>query len=307
MEETNQTMKRLFLLVFLISTTTSFSQTSEEQLLRIPYKSSFDNTSREYFVYLPKGYKDNTDKKWPVLLFLHGNGERGNGKDELDYVMIHGPLYEAWVQKRDLPFVMIVPQLHMMGQDTIATYIGNRTRDQIPVRLKEGVPERPEYFGIEGPLDGVTPADSVFNMNRTPAGWDHVEYDLISMLDNTLANFNTDVDRVYISGLSYGGFGTFYIASHYTDRFAAMNPVVGWGSPEQMKTIAKAQLPIWVFAAGYDQAVKWEHFYPGLNALKEFGHKDVRFTIHEDLNHDAWKRIYGGWDIYAWLLEQKRE
>ena len=87
------------------------SSKSEEQLLRIPYHSETDQTDREYFVYLPKGYEEQKDKKWPVLLFLHGDGERGNGTTELDYVMIHGPLYEVWVQKRDLPFIMIVPQI----------------------------------------------------------------------------------------------------------------------------------------------------------------------------------------------------
>lgn len=299
-------MKHLFSLILIFSTLVGFSQKTEEQLRRIPYTSSFDNTDREYFIYLPKGYEDEPNKDWPVLLFLHGNGERGNGKDELDYVMIHGPLYEAWVQKRDLPFIMIVPQLHMMGLDKTTDYIANRTRDQIPARLKEGVPERPGFFGTSGSMDGVIPSESVYNMNRTPSGWDHVEKDLINMLDATQKNYKTDDNRVYISGLSYGGFGTFFMASKYPERFAAMNPVVGWGSPEQMESIAKAQLPIWVFAAGYDTAVKWENFYIGLNKLKELGHKDVRFTIHEDLGHDAWKRIYGGWDIYAWILEQSK-
>ncbi|MDT0552484.1 prolyl oligopeptidase family serine peptidase [Urechidicola vernalis] len=292
------------LLVFL--SISIFSQKSTEQLLRLPYTSTLDQANREYFIYLPKGYEDEPSKEWPVLLFLHGNGERGNGMDELDYVMIHGPLYEAWIQKRDLPFIMIVPQLHMMGLDKTTSYIADRTRDQIPVRLEVGVPERPGFFGTNGPMNGVIPSKTVYNMNRTPSGWDHVDQDLIHMLDETLKNYNADNKRVYISGLSYGGFGTFHMASKFPERFAAMNPVVGWGTPEQMESIAKAQLPIWVFAAGYDTAVKWENFYVGLNKLKELGHKDVKFTIHEDLGHDAWKRIYGGWDIYAWLLENSK-
>ncbi|MEZ4931050.1 MAG: hypothetical protein R2788_02825 [Saprospiraceae bacterium] len=57
--------------------------------------SKVDNKERDFFVYLPKGHDGVVDKKYPVMLFLHGNGERGNGKDELDYVLIHGPLYEA--------------------------------------------------------------------------------------------------------------------------------------------------------------------------------------------------------------------
>lgn len=280
---------------------------SEEQLLRIPYTSTFDTADRDYFVYLPKGYHDNPDKEWPVLLFLHGHGERGNGTDELDYVLIHGPLYEAWIQKRDLPFVMIVPQLHMMDQDKTTDYIGNRTRDQIPVRLENGVPMRPGYFETSGQMDGVNPTEKTFSMlERFPVGWHHVETDVLNMLDHTLKNYNTDKNRVYLSGLSYGGVGTFYIGSRNVERFAAINPIVGWGSTKNMKAIANAQLPIWVFAAGYDTAVLWEDFYPGLRKLQELGHKDVRFTIHEDMGHDAWKRVYGGQDIYDWLLSQSK-
>ena len=53
------------------------------------------------------------------MLFLHGDGERGDGKGELDYVLVHGPLFEAWCQRRDLPFIIISPQLPMFGQGEV--------------------------------------------------------------------------------------------------------------------------------------------------------------------------------------------
>ncbi|MCH8538541.1 MAG: prolyl oligopeptidase family serine peptidase [Alkalimonas sp.] len=143
---------------------------TEPQLLRLNYQSSIDDTRRQYFVYLPAGYQQNSAKKWPVMLFLHGNGERGNGLDELDYTLIHGPLYEAWVQKRDLPFI------------------------------------------------------------------------------------KTDASRVYLTGISYGGFGSWYMASKHPHLFAAVVPVVGWGHPDLMPPLARAQTPLWVFAAGRDSA-----------------------------------------------------
>src|SRR5690606_41936194 len=99
---------------------------------RLPYVSQADNKSREFFVYLPGGYETQPEQQWPVLLFLHGNGERGNGLDELDYVLIHGPLYEAWIQKKDLPFIIIAPQLHMFGMGKV-DYIARRTRAQIQI------------------------------------------------------------------------------------------------------------------------------------------------------------------------------
>ena len=66
-------------------------QNDPAQLLRVPYQSNVDQSERDFFLYLPKNYSIDSDQSFPVLLFLHGNGERGNGKDELDYVLFHGP------------------------------------------------------------------------------------------------------------------------------------------------------------------------------------------------------------------------
>ena len=69
-----------------------------DQLIRLPYHSAATGAEREYFVWLPADYERLPDKKWPIMLFLHGNGERGDGLAELDYVLKHGPLMEAWIQ-----------------------------------------------------------------------------------------------------------------------------------------------------------------------------------------------------------------
>ncbi|MEM8931730.1 MAG: hypothetical protein AAGE94_11190, partial [Acidobacteriota bacterium] len=63
-----------------------------ERLLRQPYPAS-DGSSRDAFVYVPRGYATEPDRRWPVLLFLHGNGERGDGRDDLDWLLAEGPLY----------------------------------------------------------------------------------------------------------------------------------------------------------------------------------------------------------------------
>lgn len=299
-------MKHLFLLSLLLISCSLFSQQSEEQLLRIPYTSDNDQSQREYFVYLPKGYENEPEKKWPVLMFLHGDGERGNGRDELDYVMIHGPLYEAWIQKRNLPFVMIVPQLHMFGRDTLGIgYINNRKREGIPVRLKDSIPQRPLLKDPDTRLTGKDAADDFPFETRSTAGWDNLQKDLMNMLDHTLANYNTDVDRVYLSGLSYGGRGTWYTAYANPDRFAAINPIVGFGHPDLMKPIAKAKIPVWEFTGGRDSY--GEYYYAAINKLIELGHSNVRLSVHEDTGHvNTWRRIYEGEDIYNWFLQQHK-
>lgn len=280
---------------------------TEAQLLRLPYVSHVDNSKREYFVYLPTAYGDDPARQWPVMLFLHGNGERGNGLDELDYVLSHGPLYEAWIQKKDLPFIIISPQLHMFGMDKKVDYIANRTRDQIPQRQQQGVPPRGDFFSVTGP---ITAGEEVKDMARIspllPDGWDKSEQDLLAMLDTVKKQFKTDQERVYLTGLSYGGFGTWYMASRHPEKFAAIAPVVGWGHPDLMKPIAEANLPVWAIAGGRDTAVAKKYFYAGLNTLEATSNAEVRFTVHEDMAHDTWRRVYAGEDLYQWLLRYSR-
>lgn len=294
----------IILLLAALSACSTLQSPAPDQLLRQSYVSQLDGSTREYFVYLPAGYGDDPTKKWPVMLFLHGNGERGNGRDELDYVISHGPLYQAWIQKKSLPFIIISPQLHMLGMEKVP-YIANRTRAQIPQRLPEGVPAQ-TYFPTP---QAMLPAEDIRDMSKVapllPMGWEQVESDLLAMLTHVQSQFNGDKQRTYITGLSYGGFGTWFMASKHPDLFAAAVPVVGWGHPDLMEPIAKAKLPVWVFAGGRDSAVDEKYFYAGINRLESLG-GSVRFTIHEDMGHDAWKRVYASDDLYQWLLEQKK-
>ena len=95
------------------------------------------------------------------------------------------------------------------------------------------------------------------------------------------------------------------MANKHPDMFAAIAPVAGWGHPDLMTPIVRHNLPVWVFAGGRDDTIKVEFFYAGVNKLEELGHTRVRFTIHEDMAHDVWRRVYRGDDIYTWLLEHK--
>lgn len=279
------------------------------RLTRMPYKSKFDGSEREYFIYYPKGHDGVVGQKYPLMMFLHGNGERGNGKDELDYVLTHGPLYEAWIQKRDLPFIIISPQLPMFGMDKKGiSYIDNRDRSWIPQRLEEGTPPRNWGDAQTGAIQATIPSDTFpRGMKTLPEGWDLIEEDLTDMIRLAQMYFGGDESRTYLTGLSYGGFGTWHFASTHPELFTAIAPVVGWGHPDYMKPISDAHLPVWAFAAGFDQAVPKRYFHAGINRLKELGGcPDLRFTIHEDLGHDAWRRIYGGQDLYDWFLSKKK-
>jgi predicted peptidase len=272
---------------------------AEPQLKRVSYFSEVTGKERDYFVYLPAGFSD--QEKWPVILFLHGNGERGDGKEDLGFVMKHGPIYEAWIQQRDLPFVIIAPQLPLFGQGEVR-YIRNRSRDDIPQRRAEGAPPRPSGGDPQKEMQGQLAEMSPHPPEGLKAGWPLIESELLAMLDNVEVNFRGNPNQVYLTGLSYGGFGTWYLGAMFPERFAAMAPVVGHGHVDHAQSLADARLPIWQFAGGKDGVVPVRHFYGALNETQRLGHPEVRFTIEADQGHGAWVRVYASRDLYDWFL-----
>ncbi|MEQ8690409.1 MAG: dienelactone hydrolase family protein [Pseudomonadales bacterium] len=280
------------------------------QLQRIPYVSEVNGEARHYFVYLPEGYAEKPDYDWPVMLFLHGHGERGNGNDELDNVLRHGPLREAWIQRRSLTFIIISPQLPV--QFGIPEVDDGPADATILHRLEEGTPPRNHGFKSDVPIQRGGSADFVagnYQMfepypvpGKIPPGWISIESDLLMIVDNVLETRRADPLRVYLTGISYGGFGTFDLAARHPERWAAIAPIVGTGKLSDASVIADAQLPVWMFGGGKDTQIKPHWLYEMAAAMEAAGHPALRFTIHEDMDHDAWKRVYAGEDLYNWLL-----
>jgi predicted peptidase len=280
------------------------------QLLRVPYHSGATGTTREFLVYLPINYDRDPTLRWPVLVFLHGGGERGDGLADLDYVLLAGPLGEAWIHHRDLPFVMIGPQLPLFDQGWQAELrVGTPRpiRQLTPPEVRVAT-ERPAHpmrraFDRSAPVFNVTAAwgDAGF-----PGSWQLCQDDVIAMLDHVLATYRTDPDRVSLTGLSYGGNGTWQLAVTFPDRWAAIAPVCGDGNEAAIGVLAQRQLPIWMFHGGRDRLNKPQWAYDLANALERAGHTNVQFTVHEDCGHDCWTRVYSGDDLYTWLLRQRR-
>jgi len=279
---------------------------SGAELRRVTYPSARTGQERDYFVYLPPGHAHRRD--WPVILFLHGDGERGDARGELDFVLTHGPIYEAWCQKRDLPFVIIAPQLPKFGLADV-DFIKNRDPAKIPRRRPQGVDPRPDptQVRLAEPMQGKAADDKLPDgPEGEPDGWSELENELIAMIDATVESFRGDAKRVYLTGLSSGGFGAWYLAARHPEKFAAFAPIAGYGHPDHAAPIAAARLPLWTFAGGRDPVVPVRFFYPALNRLEALGHSGVRFTNHEDLGHFAWMRVYEGQDLFAWMLAQSR-
>lgn len=210
----------------------------------IESKLSVDRSVRYELPYLlaePEGI----DGPWPVVLFLHGAGERG---DDLDLVAVHGPPKQLREGRR-LPFLMVAPQC---------------------------------------------PQDSWWNW-QTEA--------LIALLDEIQADHPVDPDRIYLTGLSMGGMGTWELATRYPERFAALIPICGvggrWFAPRLART------PIWAFHNEDDQVVPVTGTTQMVAAVNAAG-GDARMTINPTGGHDSWTAAYDDPELYAWMLEQRR-
>lgn len=196
-----------------------------------------------YLLYLPKNY--NTKEKFPLILFLHGMGERG---DDLNKLKVHG-IPKIVEQKDDFPFIAVSPQC---------------------------------------------PADS----------WWTAETDALNaLLKDVVKKYSVDKKRIYLTGLSMGGFGTWSLAIAYPEWFAAIVPICGGGDPEKVSAIK--DIPVWVFHGAKDNLVKLEQSERMVNALKQIG-GNVKFTVYPDAEHDSWTATYDNPELYEWLLQQSK-
>lgn len=163
--------------------------------------------------------------------------------------------------------------------------------------------------------------------DRTP-GWQGPGGDAaLAALDRTVTEFNGDRSRLYLTGLSAGGNGTWSLAFRYPDRFAALIVVAGWISELQStttgvlypaiapRTVADpfaavaqrvSKLPIWIFHGEVDPRVPVEESRKMAAALKALG-ANVRYTEFAGVGHNAWDSAYGSPGLFEWLFQQKRK
>ena len=133
-------------------------------------------------------------------------------------------------------------------------------------------------------------------------GWDVDALD--ALLEHVLATYKVDPDRVYLTGLSMGGYGTWEFAARYPHRFAAIVPICGGGSPVFARRLRR--LPIWVFHGEKDTAVPISESERMVKAVKR-RRGNVKFTRYPNAGHDSWTETYDNPKLYEWLLQHKRK
>lgn len=198
-----------------------------------------------YLLILPSGYEESAGP-WPLMLFLHGAGERG---DDLDLISVYGPIKRV-KDGTDLPFVIVAPQC-------------------------------PDY-----------------------STWSCELTSLAALVGQVAATHRIDQDRIYVTGLSMGGMGTWALTARYPDRFAAAAPICGSWLPEIAPRISR--LPVWTFHGEDDDNIPISHTEKIVTALRELG-STVRFTRYPGVGHNSWIPAYDDPELYEWLLAQSRQ
>lgn len=136
----------------------------------------------------------------------------------------------------------------------------------------------------------------------TKTGW---KVDTLNaLLDEIMAKYKVDPNRIYLTGLSMGGGGTWTWATANPERFAAIVPICG--ARNDPKQAAKLKdLPVWAFHGAKDSAVPLARTEKMVEALKAAG-GNVKMEVYPNADHDSWTQTYNNPELYRWLLEQKR-
>jgi predicted peptidase len=126
----------------------------------------------------------------------------------------------------------------------------------------------------------------------------------LAILDEVMRTYKVDPKRIYLTGLSMGGFGTWDIAATYPDKFAAIAPICGGGDPSKAKALAK--LPIWNFHGDADKVVPVELSRRMIAAIKEAG-GEPKYDEYPGVGHNSWDKAYANPELYKWLLSHSRK
>ena len=197
----------------------------------------------DYLVYLPSDYAREGSLRWPLVVFLHGIGERGDNVQQVRRV----GLTRRVENRGRAPYILVAPQCP-------------------PGRAWEPKP-------------------------------------LGRMLDQVLAEYRADPAQVILTGLSWGGMGTWRWGMDQPERFAALVPICGGVSPSGVGALKG--MPVWAFHGDADTVVPLEGHLRIVEAAKSAG-ANVRFTVYPGIGHNSWDRAYGDPALEEWMLAQRR-
>ena len=125
---------------------------------------------------------------------------------------------------------------------------------------------------------------------------------LLKLLDSIEKKYAVDSNRVYLTGLSMGGYGAWRLAADHSDRFAAVVPICGGGRTEDAERLK--DIPIWVWHGDQDRAVDFQHSKEMVAAIRKAGGQKIKFTTLEGIGHNSWSAAYATPELYRWMNQQ---
>jgi len=220
----------------------------------------------QYRILYPDGFDPKA--KYPVVVFLHGMGERG---DDNETQLRHGArLFQD--SMKSYPAIVIFPQC----------------------------PVTDYWANLERPDEGGAKRKFTFYYDEAP----HPTLQLvIELIDKVLAESYTDKDRLYVSGLSMGGMGAFELSYRLQNKVAAAMPICGGGPKSKGKEMTK--VPYWVFHGIKDDVVHYRYSIAMTRAIQQAGGK-AKITLFPEANHNSWDPAFADPDFLSWMFAQKR-
>jgi predicted peptidase len=256
-----------FLIIVLIGSSSVFAQD-----LSLFQKKEFKTAAGKilpYRILFPENY--DRSKKYPLVVFLHGVGERGTDNEKQ---LTHGArFFLSENARKNFPAIVIFPQCPESGYWS---------------SVKIDTNKKP----IEFDFDYSRPATDELSA-------------VINMLKMTLKTESVDKKRVYIAGLSMGGFGTFEAVFRSSKMFAAVLPICGGGDIKHYDKRVK-QIPFWVFHGADDAIVNVKYSREMVEKLKSIG-VSVKYSEYPGVNHDSWNNAFAESDFLKWMFSNQRK
>ena len=240
--------------------------TNHDKLIKVPEYEKFTsgNDKLAYRILYPQ--KFDKSKKYPIKLFLHGIGERGsNNESQLTYV---DKVFLNKKNQENYPSIVVFPQAALTDNWSSVIWDGNILS---------------------------------FPKNDPPTN----SLNLVIKLMDSLANKNyADKNRIYLSGLSNGGMGSFELLKHRPNMFASAVIICGGGNPAWAKEFAKST-PVWVAHGSNDQVVSPDFSLKMVEAIISEG-GSPKVTFFENVYHNSWDYVFSDDEYLKWMYSHSK-
>jgi len=227
----------------------------------------YDGGEMPYRIHLPAGYDGK--QKFPLVLFLHGAGERGS--DNWLHMRNNAVWRNAWTNGPNV-----------------------KTRDQVII-LAPQCPANRQWVNMDW-------SQCTYDLDRTRISEELKA--VYAILEHVIKTRKVDTSRLYITGISMGGYGTWDMLARYHGFFVAAAPVCGGGSVKHADKMAST--PLWVFHGDADNVVPVLASRLMVDALRK-AKSDVKYTEYPGVGHDSWNNAYTEPDFVSWFLSQVRK